>query len=134
MALSIDLRERVVKAYISNEGGYEAIAERFNIGICSVRRWVALQKETGRLETRPHKGRQAKIPQQQLPELEALVLEKSDRTTEELKNLWIERKGVSMHASSVLRALKRLGMTVKKRPFGQRNATKSRFKKNEPNF
>jgi len=134
MALSTDIRERVVRAYAGNEGGYEALAARFSVGICSVRRWVGLQKETGSVEKRPHKGRQAKILSEQLPELEALVIEKPDRTAEELKEVWMHKNGVELHRSSMVRALQRLKMTVKKRPFAQASGTKSPSSKNASRF
>lgn len=134
MALSTDIRERVVRAYADSEGGYEALAARFSIGICSVRRWVRLYKETGSVEKRPHKGRQAKILAEQLPELEALVIEKPDRTTEELKELWNRKNSVELHRSSIVRALQRLKMTVKKRPFTQASETKSLSNKNASRF
>jgi putative transposase len=134
MALSTDIRERVVQAYASNEGGYEALAVRFSIGICSVRRWVGLHKETGSVEKRPHKGRQAKISVEQLPELEALVIERPDRTAEELKAIWMSKNGIELHRSSMLRALQRLKLTIKKRPSAQANGTKSRSSKNASRF
>jgi len=115
MAISVDFRKRVVDAYKNGEGGYEALASRFKIGICSVRRWVGLYRETGSLEKRPHKGRTAKIKPEQLPQLEALVHEKPDRTVEEIRSIWVVRTGVEMHRSSVVRALKRLKMRLKKR-------------------
>jgi transposase len=116
MAISVDFRQRVVDAYKNREGGYDVIASRFSIGVCSVRRWVALYRETGALEKRPHKGRMAKIKQEQLPQLEALINEKPDRTVEEIKNIWVVKTGVEMHRSSIVRAVQRLNMTLKKRP------------------
>lgn len=129
MALPIELRERVVRAYNGREGGYEEIAARFCVGICSVRRWVALHRDTGSTEKRPHKGRKAKISIEELPELEALVLEKPDRTAEELTQIWIKNKKVEMHRSSLVRALIKLKMTVKKRHFLRPKETKNPFNK-----
>lgn len=130
MAISVDFRQRVVDSYNSNEGSYEAVAARFKVGVCSVRRWVGLSRETGSVEKRPHKGRQAKISPDQLPCLKALVLEKPDRTVEELKNIWVIQTGIEMHRSSLLRALYRLKMTVKKRRSEPRSVTKKKFNGN----
>lgn len=127
MALSVDLRTRVVQAYQNKEGGYQQIADRFGIAICSVRRWVALKRENGAVNKRPHKGRQAKISAEQLPQLEALVEAKPDRTALELSHQWSNMHNIEIHRSSMVRALQRLKMTVKKRPSEPQNETKSQL-------
>jgi len=114
--ISIDLRRRVVEAYKSGEGGYKKIASRFKLSWNSVRRWVALEKETNSVAPRPHKvGPTPKIPQSKWTELKALVSEKADRTLPELAREWSIRHAGNVHASSISRALIRAGISYKKR-------------------
>ena len=79
MALSIDLRERVASAYEAGNGSYEELAENFGVAICSVRRWVALLRETGSVRKRSAPGAVPRIKDCQLVELVQLVEEKPDR-------------------------------------------------------
>lgn len=50
------LRDRVVEAYVNGEGTYEEIAERFRVGVASVDRWVALQRNNGSTAPAPMGG------------------------------------------------------------------------------
>jgi len=117
MALSQDLRHRVVDCYHCGKESYQKVAHRFNIGICSVRRWVALEKETGFLKPRPINVAKPKIPPAQYYLLRQLVAEKPDRTLDELAFEWEKRFKVKMGNSSMSRSLIKAGLTLKKRPF-----------------
>jgi len=94
-------------------GGYQKIADRFKVGICSVRRLVALKRETGSVTAKPHGGGvKPKIPNERLPDLISLVREKPDRTAEELRSEWQKRYGAKLGRSSVVRALKRSKLSL----------------------
>ena len=117
--LSEDIRQRVVHAYVSGEGGYLKLSRRFAIAICSVRRWVARYKASQTLSPRPYGSKQTpKITNEELAELKLLVQEKSDRTAQELTDEWNRRKGTALHRSSMIRALLRAGLSLKKRLSG----------------
>jgi transposase len=122
MALPIELRERVVAAYQDGLGSYEHIAEIFDVAICSVRRWVELFKNTGRIDRRLAPGAEPRIKDDQLAELVKLVEEKPDRTVNELCMAWQERTGEIISPSAMNRALARAGMSLKKRHSVLRNA------------
>lgn len=49
-AYSIELRQRVVAAYESGEGSYVSLAERFALGVATVKRWVTQFRRKGHLE------------------------------------------------------------------------------------
>ncbi|MEY3011903.1 MAG: Transposase, partial [Pseudomonadota bacterium] len=49
-ALSQDLRKRVVDAYDNGEGSYVQLAERFDIGVATVKRWMWRRRDTGGLQ------------------------------------------------------------------------------------
>jgi len=128
MALSKDIRERVVSARKAKEGSVRALAKRFAIGVASATRLFRLERETGSVEPRPHGGgAQPKIPDSELPDFIALVEEKPDRTGEELRIEWERRKGVSVSRSVIVRALKRSKLTLKKNVSGER----TRFRKKQ---
>ena len=46
-AYSVELRDRVVRAYEAGEGTHAEIAERFALGEATVKRWVWLQRKKG---------------------------------------------------------------------------------------
>src|SRR4051812_44426326 len=121
---SVDLRERVVKACNAGMTEDEA-AQVFGVGSASVYRWKALQRETGGLEPRPHGGGNPSALDDSRRQLLAdIVREKPDRTLGELTAEIVKRTGkavkragkaFSVSASSVGRALARLGLTRKKK-------------------
>ncbi len=130
MALSSDIRSRIIAAYKSKEGGYQRIADRFSVGICSVRRLVRLERETGDIKCRHHGARKSpKITSEQLSDLVALVKEKPDRTAEELMIEWQKRYQVELSRSSMVRALNRAGLSLKKRPFERSSVILKRTRK-----
>lgn len=117
LALSKDLRKRVVDAYHRGEGTYRDLAERFGLGEASVSRFLRLHRETGKLDRRARAGGMPpKISNDQLPLLRDLVAEKPDRTAEELSTEWQRRFNIVMSRSAMVRALLRAGLTVKKSP------------------
>lgn len=122
MALSKDLRTRIVAARNAKEGSVRTLAKRFSVGVASTSRLFRLLRETGDVAPRPHGGGAApKIPDSELPDFVALVRDKPDRTGEELRVEWERLKGVKVSRSVIVRALKRCGFTLKKKRFAQLN-------------
>lgn len=54
--LSVELRKRVVDAYLAGEGTYDELAVRFSIGRATVSRLLRLYRETSSVEHRPMGG------------------------------------------------------------------------------
>lgn len=122
--ISFDLRRRVVEAYKLGEGGYGTLAKRFSVALSSVQRWVGLDNFFGDCSARPHAGGvPPKITEEQWPQLKTLIEEKSDRTLAELAEEWNARNNTNVHYSSIDRALRRMGITLKKRNSWQRKGT-----------
>jgi transposase len=116
--LSLDLRNRAVEAYRSAEGTLEQLAGRFNIGIATLGRWLRRLREHGDIAPAPHRGGMpARIPDEQLEALLALVAEKPDRTAEELRQEWQRRTNIPLSRSAMVRALHRAGLSVKRTSF-----------------
>src|SRR5205809_3719167 len=85
MPLSDDLRIRVVKAIRSGDLTWRGAAAHFRVGEATVGRWMRLFRETGGVAPRPHRGgRPRAVDETDETTIRALVVEKPDRTLEEL--------------------------------------------------
>lgn len=113
---SIDLRERVVRAYLSGNVTYADVAARFEVGEATVDRWMARYRRTTSVAPDPMGGdRHSKFDEASEQALRTFVEEDSDITRDELVRALAER-GLVVSASTVQRALERNELTRKKRP------------------
>jgi transposase len=113
-----ELRERVVEAYESGVGPYPVVAELFQLGEATVKRWVWQYRREGHVE--PEKkggGRESTIC---LDELAGIVGRLGDATAGEITAEYNRgRRGPEKrHVSSIKRALYRAGFVVKKNASG----------------
>jgi transposase len=109
-----DLRDRVLAAY---DRGMKTkqIADVFTVSPAWVRRIKQRRRETGETTPRPMGG--ATVIKIDMDRLAALVREQPDATGKELHR----RLGADCCESAIYIALKRLGLTFKKRRFMQRS-------------
>lgn len=122
-AASEDLRQRVVKTYLRGGLTYEEVAERFAVGQASVSRWLRLHREKGNVQPRGHGGgRDRRIGPAQERWVKKLVLAHPDWTEREYAKALREEHGIVASAVTVGRAIRRLGYSVKKRPYSPPNA------------
>jgi transposase len=105
---SQDLRDRVLAAYDRGEPTAR-IAQSFSVCPAWARRLKQRRRETGQTTPRPMGG--ARITKIDPVRLEQLVGEQPDATLEELR----ERLGVACSISGISMALKKLGLSFKKR-------------------
>ena len=123
-SLSLDLRERILRAYVAKEGGYGTLARRFSVDLKSVRRIVARAKATGSCAPLPHGGGlPPTITDEELPDLRELVAARPDSTAQELADEWSRRKGQVIHRSSMVRALSRAELSTKKKRIARSSRT-----------
>lgn len=123
-SISLDLRRRVVEAYKRGEGTYAQIAEQFSVGQASVSRWLRLDRERGDVGPRPHGGGRRRLIGAETERLvEKLVLQHPDWTEDEYAKALHEQFGLLFNASTVGRAIRRLGYGVKKRPLSPASGT-----------
>lgn len=124
-ALSTDLRQRVVSAYLRGEGTQAQIAARFGVGEASMRRWLALQRETGSLEPKVAErcGPAPKIEMADLGLLEAILRQRPDATNEELAQSMAEKTGITVSAWTISRSIAILGWSRKKSASSQQKPT-----------
>lgn len=113
-AYSQDLRDRVMQA---KDRGMKtkAVADLFNVSASWVRRVMQRRRELGQTRPQPRGG--ATVIKIDMDRLRQLVQEQPDATTHELH----ARLGAKCSLSAVDMALRRAGLSFKKRRFMQRN-------------
>ena len=115
IAISTDLRIRIVEARAQERLTYEQLAERFGVGRATVDRVLRLARETGSVEPRPHGGGAVRRTTQQEQDLIVeLVRARPDATLEELCVALELRAGLRISRSTMSRELRLLGLTRKK--------------------
>ena len=123
---SLDLRERVWRAFHGKEGTEAEVAKRFGVSVSFVRDLVRRQRETGSVAAKPHAGGRRPIADENGLKIVAQVLaEHPQASLQELcEELARKRKGrpaLFFSSGSLSRALKKLRITRKKeRPARQR--------------
>jgi transposase len=115
MALSVDLRERVLAAHERREGSQRVLAERFGVAVGTVNGWLRQAREGRRAPLRRRGGRAA-LGGAGPEALAAMVAERPDATLDEYAAMLAERVGRRFSPAVLCRALRRAGLRRKKRP------------------
>jgi transposase len=117
-ALSEDLRKRAVAAY-RKSGDALSVAEQFSVCERSVKRWSALEAEHGSVASGYKRcGRKGKIETDE--RFIAFAAAHAHSTLSQMVSAWTE----PLSEMSMSRALRRAGITRKKRPMVTSNAAK----------
>jgi transposase len=120
-AYSLDLRQKVLAAALRGDRTIREVADSFGVGTTFVDKVLALHRAGEDLAPRPHGGG---YPARLLPRhekaLRAEVRRRKDATLEELRAHLQAQVGLSVSASTVSRALIRLGLGRKKKSGGER--------------
>jgi transposase len=112
MAYSQDLRERILATVELGDGSLRQITQRFLVSVSFVSRLLRHYRTTGSLDPKPHGGgRPPALGPAQLKRLRTLIKRKPDATLEELR----QGLGVDCSTMAIVRALKRLKITRKKK-------------------
>ena len=110
--LSLDLRARIVAAYLAGEGSHETLGERFSVSRRVVGKLVQQYRELGTLEPQLHRrGRKPAITGDDLTALKKHVADFPDATAEERH----DALGLKCTVKTVYETLHRLGYSFKKR-------------------
>ena len=110
--ISLDLRERIVAAYVGKEGTREEVARRFKVSVGMVKKLLAQKSRTGDLRPRyRYCGRKARLEPEHGKSMRQLVEREPDVTLEEIK----QRLGLGCTIGAIHWVLRRLGLTYKKR-------------------
>jgi transposase len=103
------------------------VAERFSVSVGFVKKMLSLQRTTGDLAPRGHGGgRSASLSARQRQLLSRQVRAHNDISLAELQAILQEQEGVSVHISTICRALQQLDLPHKKRVSPPRSATTTR--------
>jgi len=114
--LSLDLRMRALAAYDRGEQSMKEVAVTFGVGVASLNRWLRRRRETGSAAALPHAGGpKAWVRGERLEVLRAVVESGPDATLPELAELFASRSGLRVSKATIVRALRALGYTRKKR-------------------
>ena len=115
-AYSLDLRQRVVRAYEQGQDSIAEIAARFGVGPTSVKKMLRQQRESGDLRPRPRGGgRRASLSPQQRRLLRRKAEREQDISLAELQTYLRETAQVEAHVSTISRALSALNLPRKKK-------------------
>ncbi len=112
---SMDLRKRVLAACDRGEGT-KFVSERFGVSASWVRRLKQRRRESGEIAPRrPGGDRRGKFNNRALERLRKRVEAHPDATLEQLR-VWVhDTQGIQCSIMAVCRAVKRVGMTFKKK-------------------
>jgi transposase len=108
---SMDLRERVIRAYDQKVGTQEHVADLFGVSARWIKKLLKRRRETGGISPKPHGGGWTpKFSGAKLEQLKAWVEQHPDATLQEL----LDHSGVDGSIMAVHRALERLKCRRKK--------------------
>lgn len=116
-ALSLDLRERVVRELETTSKTQLEVAAQFRIGVATVKRLVRRKRETGGLAPKVNRGpvslRKIREDGQEL--IRTWLTVEPDLTNWELADRYTMETGVTVSPATISRTLARMDWTRKKR-------------------
>ena len=124
MIFSEDLRKRTIEAVINQNMRIKEAVKTFQIGRRTIHTWVKKYKETGitAAKTGYQKGHRRKITDLDL--FKKFVEENKVCTATEMAIRWGKQTGNTVSKSTILRTLKKIGFTYKKKLFFTAKQTK----------
>ena len=99
--LSVDLRQRIIDAYLSGQGSIRILAERFAVSYSTV--WLLLKRfrATGKVDPKPHGGGQpAKLDVVDFLVIADIVRQQPDVTAAEVRDRLAELTDVHVSVST----------------------------------
>jgi transposase len=110
--ISMDLRQRILKAYDRGDTTREQVASRFEVSLGMVKKLIQQRRHTGDIAPQHHRsGRKPIILDSHRRELRALVSKQPDLTLEEIR----KRLGLECTVQAIHYVLADMGLTYKKR-------------------
>lgn len=122
-AFSLDLRKRILDACLDTTATQAAVARRFSVSLGFVEKLLRQYRTTGSITPLPRPGRARVLSTEDDRLLVRLLAEANDATLEELALRFERETGRKTSGPSVHRALRRSGITRKKRPSTPPNDT-----------
>jgi transposase len=121
-AYSLDLRQKILDAYLHNDGSIRAVAQRFKVSFRFVWGLVHHFRHTGSYAPKPHGGgNPPRISAGYHDLLRRLVAAHADATLAELCDLFAQETAITLSKSSMHRTVEKLKLTRKKKRFVRQN-------------
>ncbi len=115
-AYSIDLREKILKAWQNKECSQRDLAKRFKVSLSFIRDFLRRYRETNEIAAKPQGGdRRSKIVGKDQELLKIIVIEQNDLYLREIQAAMKQRAGIEVSISSLCRTLKPLKLRRKKK-------------------
>jgi transposase len=122
---SLDLREKILRAYDERRGSQRALAALFSVSRSFVEKLLQRRRSTGTIAPRPHAGGRQPSCDAAARELLVLMLrDQPDATLEELCAQLGQRRGLWVSVPTISRLLTRLGLPRKKNLFTPPSVTR----------
>ena len=122
---SLDLREKILRAYDAHRGSQRALAALFGVSRAFVDKLVWQGRSTGQIAPRPHAGgRKPSYDDAALAVVRQALQEQTDATLAELCERLGQRRGLWMSVATMSRLLTRLGLPRKKSRSTPRSVTR----------
>lgn len=110
--ISVDLRQRILKAYDRGDTTRAQVASRFEVSLGMVKKLIQQRRHSGDIAPRHHRsGRKPIILDSHRRELRSLVSKQPDLTLEEIR----ARLGLACTIQAIHYVLADMGLTYKKR-------------------
>ena len=114
-AYSVDLRKKIVDAYLKGNTSLTKVAQKFEVNISSVVRYLKLQREEGDLSPiKGNQGRPSKIDEIGYESIQKIIQNKPTITLAELSELYYKKRKVKAGRSILSRACLKLNLRRKK--------------------
>jgi putative transposase len=114
-AYSVDLREKIVAAHLTQKMSIRKVATVFAVSKSLVQKLVKQQQTEGNLQPKQRGKPQFSLLTNAEEELKALVAEHPDATLVELCELFAIKTGNWVSQAAMCRCLQKLGLTRKKK-------------------
>ncbi|MFS8903345.1 IS630 family transposase [Synechococcus sp. H60.4] len=114
---SLDLRQRVVAAYLAGKTSIRQVAERFMVTKRTVHRWVRQYQQTQDLTPKKVGTKRVGILEQHRQEVMAIIAEHPDFYLWQYQELLRERLAINVSTVTIHNFLKKQGMTPKKKTY-----------------
>lgn len=126
-AYSDDLRRRFLSAYEQGEGTLEELAERFMVSLAYGKKLRRQFQRTGQMERmEQRRGTPRKLLDQPREQLRHWLIAIPDLTLDQLQQKLNDDCGVKISRAQVARALKRMGLRLKKSHSTPRSGTEKK--------
>lgn len=129
-AYSGDFRQKVVQAYEAGRGSQRALAQLFGVSLSFIQELLQRYRATGSVAPKPHGGGKPSKVRPYLAEIARWHTEQPDASlAERCAQL---AKPVPVSRMTMSRALERLGLRRKKRPFAPPSKTRRQSRPSGP--